>query len=163
MPSYVLYGHETLSPSTQRGEDRGEGGKKMKRGNIQRSRALRRDQTDAEKKLWGILRNRQLVGVKFRRQFPVGKYILDFYSPEHGLGIEADGGQHCENGVKQKDEVRTEELFRLGIKILRFSDREILNNIEGVCEIIQKSIIGGEINSPHLNPLPSGERRGVVG
>lgn len=124
----------------------------MKRGNIQRSRALKRDQTDAEKKLWGILRNRQLVGVKFRRQFPVGKYILDFYSPEHGLGIEADGGQHCENGVKQKDEVRTEELFRLGIKI-----------IEGVCEIIQKSIIGGEINSPHLNPLPSGERRGVVG
>ena len=83
-----------------------------------------------------------MVGTKFRRQFPVGKYILDFYSPEHGLGIEADGGQYCENGVKQKDEVRREELFRLGIRILRFSDREILNNIEGVCEIIQKSITG---------------------
>ena len=61
----------------------------MKRGNIQKSRALRRDQTDAGKKLWGVLRNRQLTGVKFRRQFPVGKYILDFYSPEYGLGIEA--------------------------------------------------------------------------
>ncbi len=114
----------------------------MKRGNIQRSRVLRRDQTDAEKKLWGILRNRQLAGVKFRRQFPVGKYILDFYCPENGLGIEADGGQHCEDGIRQKDEARGEELFRLGIKILRFSDREILNNIEGVCEIIQRSITG---------------------
>ena len=88
------------------------------------------------------MRNRQLVGVKFRRQFPVGKYIFDFYSPEHGLGIEADGGQHCEDGIKQMDEIRTEELFGLGIRILRFSDRDVLNNIEGVCEIIQKNIAG---------------------
>ncbi len=134
----------------------------MKRGNIQKSRVLRRNQTDAEKKLWSILRNRQLAGVKFRRQFSVGRYILDFYSPEHGLGIEADGGQHCENGVKQKDQVRTEELFRLGVRILRFSDRDILNNIEGVCEIIKKSITGEEVNPPHLTPLPRGERRGIV-
>jgi len=84
--------------------------------------------------------NRQLTGVKFRRQFPVGRYILDFYSPEYNLGIEADGGQHYEDGVRQKDEARKEELSRLGIRILRFSDGEILNNIEGVYEIIQKSI-----------------------
>jgi len=90
------------------------------------------------------LRNRQLVGVKFRRQFPIGNYILDFYSPKYGLGIEADGGQHYEDGIRQNDEARTEELSRLGIKILRFNDREILNNIEGVWEIIQKIIIREE-------------------
>jgi len=65
---------------------------------------------------------------------------LDFYSPDYNLGIEADGGQHYEDGVRQKDEARKEELSRLGIRILRFSDGEILNNIEGVYEIIQKSI-----------------------
>ena len=90
------------------------------------------------------MRNRQLVGVKFRRQFPIGNYILDFYSPKYGLGIEADGGQHYEDGIRQNDEARTEELSRLGIKILRFNDREILNNIEGVWEIIQKIIIREE-------------------
>ncbi len=81
-----------------------------------------------------------MVGIKFRRQFPIGNYILDFYSPEYSLGIEADGGQHCEHGVRQKDEARTEELSRLGIKILRFNDREILNNTEGVWGMIEKTI-----------------------
>ncbi len=79
-------------------------------------------------------------GVKFRRQFPIGRYILDFYSPEYSVGIEADGGQHYQGGIRQNDEVRTEELSRLGIRILRFNDREILNNIEGVYEIIQKNV-----------------------
>ncbi len=69
----------------------------MKRNNIEKCRRLRKEQTDAERKLWSILRNRQLSGVKFRRQFPIGRYMLDFYSPEHKLGIEADGGQHYED------------------------------------------------------------------
>jgi len=64
----------------------------MKRDNINRCRELRRNLTDAEKKLWRLLRNRPLVGVKFRRQFSIGSYIIDFYSPEYKLGIEADGG-----------------------------------------------------------------------
>ncbi len=64
----------------------------MKRKNIGRYKSLRRNQTDAEKKLWLILRNRQLMGTKFRRQISIGKYILDFYSPEYKLSIEADGG-----------------------------------------------------------------------
>jgi adenine-specific DNA-methyltransferase len=70
----------------------------------------------------------------------VGKYILDFYSPEYKLGIEADGGQHYEDEGKWKDEIRMQELSKQGIKILRFSDRDILNNAEGVSELIQKSI-----------------------
>jgi very-short-patch-repair endonuclease len=91
------------------------------------------------------LRNRQLAGVKFRRQFSVGRYILDFYSPEHRLGIEADGSQHYDDEGKKRDEVRTSDLSKLGVQILRFNDREILNNIEGVSELIQKTIRKEEI------------------
>jgi very-short-patch-repair endonuclease len=112
----------------------------MKRNNIARCRNLRRNQTEAEKKLWAALRNRQLAGVKFRRQFSIGRYILDFYSPEYKLGVEADGGQHFEDEERQRDRLRTGELSKVGVEILRFSDREILSNIEGVCEIIQKTI-----------------------
>ncbi|MEW6418931.1 MAG: DUF559 domain-containing protein [Nitrospirota bacterium] len=62
----------------------------MKRNNVDKCRKLRKNQTDAEKKLWALLRNRQVSGVKFRRQFSVGRYILDFYCPEYRVGIEAD-------------------------------------------------------------------------
>jgi len=134
----------------------------MKRGNIQKSRTLRRNQTNAEKKLWDLLRNRQLLDVKFGRQFSVGHHIIDFYTPQYKLGIEADGGQHYDENGKQKDKTRTEELSNLGIKILRFSDYEILNNIEGIVEVIQEEI-GKSIIPPHLDPLPGGERRDVVG
>jgi very-short-patch-repair endonuclease len=112
----------------------------MKRNNILKCRNLRKNQTDAEKKLWSILRNRQLYGVKFRRQFPVGRYILDFYSPEYRIGIEADGGQHYTNTGRTKDDIREKELLKYGITILRFGDRDILNNIEGVCKVIINKI-----------------------
>jgi very-short-patch-repair endonuclease len=120
----------------------------MKRNNIDNCRKLRKDQTDAERKLWSILRNRQLSGVKFRRQFPIGRYILDFYSPEYKLGIEADGGQHYEDKGKSKDVLRTRELTRHGVKIVRFSDSDILNDIDGVYEIIQGVIENNAIGSP---------------
>ena len=87
---------------------------------------------------------------------------MDFYSPECNLGIEADGGQHYDEDGKRKDQIRTEELSKFGIKILRFSDCEVLNNIEGIAEIIQQEI--GKLIIPlHLDPLPEGERRGVAG
>lgn len=124
----------------------------MKRKNINKCRELRKGQTDAEKKLWSILRDRQLAGAKFRRQFSLGKYILDFYSPEHRLGIEADGGQHFEDKGKQGDKVREEELSKLGVEILRFNDNEILNNIEGVFEIILKNLKRRESPSPQSSP-----------
>ncbi len=130
----------------------------MKRSNIERCRNLRKNQTDVERKLWAILRNRQVSGVKFRRQFSIGRYILDFYSPEYRLGIEADGGQHYEDEGRERDELRMKELSKLGVQILRFSDIEILNNIEGVYEVIQKAI-GDKKITPHLNPLPIGERK----
>ena len=100
------------------------------------------------------MRNRQLGGVKFRRQFSISKYILDFYSPEYKLGIEADGGQHYEDKGKQRDEKRSRELFKLGVRILRFSDLEIMNNIKEVYELIQRVIE----NSPSTPPSPQGEK-----
>ncbi|MGB9553786.1 MAG: endonuclease domain-containing protein [bacterium] len=107
---------------------------------MDKSRILRRNQTEAEKKLWALLRNRQLSGVKFRRQFSVGGYILDFYSPEYKLGIEADGGQHYTSEGREKNQIRERDLTKIGIKVIRFTDTEILNNIEGVIEVIQNSL-----------------------
>ena len=119
----------------------------MKRNNIKKCRNLRKNQTDAEKKLWAILRNRQVSRTKFRRQFSIGRYILDFYSPEYRLGIEADGGGHYEDRGRQRDKLRTRELSKLGVKILRFNDLEILNNIEGVWEVIRETIENKRSNS----------------
>jgi len=112
----------------------------MKRTNITLSRNLRRNQTDAEKKLWSALRNRQISDTKFRRQYSMGSYILDFYAPALHLAIEADGGQHYEVEGEKRDQERTVELNRYGIKILRFSNLDILGNIEGVCERIRQKI-----------------------
>jgi very-short-patch-repair endonuclease len=119
---------------------RGDQESSIKRNNIDKCRNLRKSQTEAEKKLWAILCNRQLAGAKFRRQFSIGKYILDFYSPEYRLGIEADGGQHFEDGGRRKDKARARELSELGVELLRFDDREILNHFNGVYELIEKAI-----------------------
>ncbi len=112
----------------------------MKRQNIAKFRFLRKNQTDAESKLWSLLRNRQLAKVKYRRQFPIDKYILDFYSPEYKLGIEADGGQHYSDEGEVKDELRAGKLAGYGIQILRFNNLDILNNSEGVYGVILKTI-----------------------
>ena len=137
-----------LSPLGERDRVRG-----MKRNNIEKCRKLRENQTDAEHKLWSILRNRQLSGVKFRRQFPIDRYILDFYSPEYKLGIEADGGQHYEDKGKKEDGWRTTDLAKYGVEIVRFSDLDILNNIDGVYEIIERAIKDSKASSP--SPFPS--------
>jgi very-short-patch-repair endonuclease len=129
----------------------------MKRRNIEKSRALRKNKTDAERKMWSILRNRQLNGVKFRRQFPIGRFILDYYSPEYKLGIEADGGGHYKDEERVRDERRTRELSKLGVEILRFSDLDILKNIEGVYQVILKTTE----NKKTPSPLPSPQRERV--
>jgi len=85
--------------------------------------------TPAELKLWGYIRHRQLKH-RFRRQLPVGNYIIDFSSLQTGLAIEIDGGQHC--GKEQ----RTRYLESLGFTVIRFNNHEVLSNIEGVVECI---------------------------
>ena len=131
----------------------------MKRNNIKKCRQLRKSQTNAEQKLWSILRSRQLSGVKFRRQFPVGSYILDFYCPEYRFGIEADGGSHYEDESKDKDHARTLELAKYGIEIVRFSNTDVLGNIDGICEVVKRIIESKKKVAPHLDPLPKGERK----
>ncbi len=100
-----------------------------------------------------------MAGTKFRRQFSIGKYILDFYSPKCRLGIEADGGGHYEDRESQRDKLRTKELSMLGIEILRFNNLEILNNIEGVCEVIEQTIEDRKGNLP-LTSILSPKGRG---
>lgn len=100
------------------------------------ARNLRREQTDVEKLLWYRLRNRQIAGVKFKRQFPVDDYIVDFVSLENNLIIELDGGQHTNGHIVKYDKQRTKYLETRGFKIIRFWNNEVLTNLEGVLECI---------------------------
>jgi very-short-patch-repair endonuclease len=97
--------------------------------------------TDAERKLWSVLRNSQLAGAKFRRQQPIGPFIADFVCQEQRLIIEADGGQHAAVGA---DERRTVFLESKGYRVLRFWNNEVLNNLEGVAQVIIAAI-----SAPH--------------
>jgi very-short-patch-repair endonuclease len=96
------------------------------------ARKLRKNQTDAEKLLWSILRSRQLLSLKFRRQQPVGPYILDFYCHDYKLCIELDGGQHYTTKGQQNDKDRVAFLAQRGIHVLRFSNLDVLKNLEAV-------------------------------
>ena len=99
------------------------------------ARKLRREQTDAEKKLWSRIRNRQIDGWKFNRQVPAGPYVLDFFCFEASLVIEVDGGQHADERAEH-DRVRTQHLEQRQLRVLRFWDGDVLNNIDGVLEHI---------------------------
>ena len=95
-------------------------------------RHLRKNVTDAEQKLWSILRSRQMACLKFFRQYSVGPYILDFYCPERRLAIEVDGGQHADIYGQQHDAHRDNYLRKLNIRVIRFWNNDVLQNIEGV-------------------------------
>ena len=99
---------------------------------------LRKNATDAEQKLWSILRSRRISGLKFLRQYSVGPYILDFYCPKRRLAIEVDGGQHADRYGQQHDAQRDSYLRELNIRVIRFWNNEVLQNIEGVGEKIKE-------------------------
>lgn len=94
---------------------------------------MRREPTDAERKLWGMLRNAQLGGRRFRRQHPIPPYIVDFACIEAGLVVEMDGGQHADSAY---DAVRDRHLRSLGWQVLRFWNNEVLSNPDGVAQAI---------------------------
>ena len=108
-----------------------------KRNKISSARKLRVNSTDTEKRLWRYLRGKQFEGIKFRRQQPIGEYIVDFVNLERKIIIELDGGQHLEN---KKDKLRDRWLNKQGYEVLRFWDNEVLTNIEGVMESIRNKI-----------------------
>src|SRR6185312_7813563 len=115
-----------------------------------RTRALRRNSTDAERWLWRHLRNRNLGGLKFRRQVPLGSCIADFVCMEQRLVIELDGGQHLES---ESDEARTRALQRGGFRALRFWNHDVLMQTDAVLEAILRAS-----DSTHPYPSPASGR-----
>ena len=116
-----------------------------------RARALRASSTDAEQLIWRHLRNRQLLDMKFRRQHPVGAFIADFACLEAGLIVEIDGSQHSEPQAAIKDEHRTLVLQQAGFDVLRFDNRQVLQEVDGVLTSIHQWLSS---RHPHPNPLP---------
>ena len=135
------------------------------------ARRLRRDQTDTERKLWERLRARRLEGVKFRRQYPIGAYVADFCSLEQRLLVEVDGGQHADQ--ERYDEERTRWLTAQGFRVIRFWNSDVLNNIEGVIEVVlshlsdplpaalstKQTRVASQASKAVRLPRPSGMRR----
>jgi very-short-patch-repair endonuclease len=99
---------------------------------LARARELRTTMTSYERKLWQHLRRKQLCGLKFRRQHPVGRFVVDFYCHTHKLAIELDGATHDASSQRHYDEKRTAWLARQGIRVIRFSNQEVDRNLEGV-------------------------------
>ena len=114
-----------------------------------RARKLRSDHTEVEMRLWQKLRNRQL-GVDFRRQHPVGNFILDFYAPTLRLVIELDGGQHAEQTIGLRDERRTRWLTERGATVLRFWNSDVIQNLPGVLEVIMEKV--AELRTSGMTP-----------
>ena|SRR5262245_33638417 len=116
-----------------------------------KARQLRRDQTDAEQRLWAKLRDRQLSGAKFRRQHPIGPFVADFCCAQGKLIVELDGGQHAE--YVAADDKRSRFLEKRGYRVLRFWNHDVLGNTEAVLERIAKVL-----SDPHPCPLPGRAR-----
>ena len=133
----------------------------MQTKNKDLARAMRHELTWAEKILWGHLRNRKLEGLKFRRQQPLGCYILDFYCSEKMLAVELDGGQHDIPEEREYDLKRTEFLKDHGLEVLRVWNSQVRENLPWVLELIRRSAGVGTCDAlepPHPSPLPRGER-----
>jgi very-short-patch-repair endonuclease len=126
------------------------------RGNTGQARRLRRHQTDAERVLWFRLRDRRLLGFKFRRQAAINQFIVDFICADANLIVEIDGGQHAERSEADAD--RTRILQAMGYLVLRFWSNEVMQNIDGVLETIASTLKQQPPEPPHPNPLPNGER-----
>jgi very-short-patch-repair endonuclease len=107
----------------------------------QAARELRKNMTDAERMLWSKIRMKQLKGYLFTSQKPLGGYIVDFYCYRAGLVIEVDGSQHYTDGGIEYDQIRDDVLENLELKVLRFTNTDVLTNIEGVVEVIQRNLL----------------------
>lgn len=114
----------------------------------ERRKQLRNSLTSAEARLWGLLKNSQLENKKFRRQHSVGHYVLDLYCPSEKLCVELDGAGHFIDGGYDYDTARTEYLKSLNIKVIRFENKDIFDNTEGVLEEIRKFF-----HTNHPNPF----------
>lgn len=105
------------------------------------ARRLRGAMTDAEQALWLRVRHKQIEGVPFYRQKPLGRYIVDFYAPAARLVIEVDGGQHFSAVGRAADIERDTVLARMGLRVLRFDDREVLLEADAVVDAIWRAVV----------------------
>jgi very-short-patch-repair endonuclease len=115
--------------------------------------------TEAEQLLWVNLRNRGLGSFKFRRQIPVGPFIVDFICLEKNVVIEVDGGQHDEN--KELDVQRSAYLNKMGYRVFRFWNNEVMQETEAVLDAIFAILANGKQNSPSPQPSPPSGERGL--
>lgn len=121
----------------------------------QNSRALRTNMTDAEQKLWYRLRRKQINGWQFYRQKPLGSYIVDFYCPAAHLVVELDGSQHLEPQHQLADQQREAYLAGLGLRVLRFDNRQVLLETDAVIDAI------AGVPSPQIPPGPPFSKGGA--
>ncbi|QOZ22277.1 endonuclease domain-containing protein [Bradyrhizobium sp. CCBAU 51753] len=105
-----------------------------------RARSLRASQTSAEAKLWQALRNRRLARWKFRRQHPIDRYIVDFVTLDGKLIVEVDGATHSTTSEMKRDKVRTDVLEACGFLVVRVTNTDVYENLEGVLEMIETSL-----------------------
>ncbi|HEX5022942.1 MAG TPA: endonuclease domain-containing protein [Candidatus Binatia bacterium] len=104
------------------------------------ARSLRANLTDAGERLWARLRRKQLLDIQFYRQKPIGYYIADFYAPAARLIVEVDGSQHADLAQAERDKRRTAYFKEIGLRVLRFNDREVLVEIDSVTEEIFRAV-----------------------
>lgn len=126
-----------------------------------RARELRRNQTDAEHRLWQALRARGFAGAKFRRQLPIGRYIVDFVCPSRRLIVELDGGQHA--AQVSRDEARSRTLAAHGYRVIRFWNNDVNENLPGVLAAIESALADhpSPVAAGRTSPSPpKGERAG---
>ena len=126
-----------------------------------KARQLRKNSTDSEKALWSRLRNKQLLGIQFYRQKPLGEHIVDFFAPRAKLVVEVDGSQHMVGDHVQKDRIRDGYLASLGLKVLRFHSREVLKESGAVVEVIYRTIT--EQLNEKIPPGPPFKKGGIKG
>ena len=109
-----------------------------------KAKFLRRNQTPAEAKFWHMVRDKKIGGLKFRRQHPLGRFVVDFYCHELLLVVELDGNIHERKSVKMRDEIREQKIKELGLKVLRFSNEDVYFNLD----LIADKIIAFKENGP---------------
>jgi very-short-patch-repair endonuclease len=106
----------------------------------QKRRQLRSNMTQAETMVWSKLRGKQMCNHKFRRQYSVGSYVIDFYCPALKLAVEIDGDSHFEEGIEAYDQQRQTFIENFGIRFLRFANREVYENLDGVSDAIRQAV-----------------------
>ncbi len=126
---------------------------------LKRARQMRKECAPAEEILWSALRNRQLQGFKFRRQFAILHYVVDFYCPEANLAVELDGDSHSQRiGYDLK---RTEDLRKTGLEVLGFENPDVFDHLDSVLDAILQSCLKNSAlrpSAPHPGPLPASTR-----